>query len=120
MKFTLNWLKEHLDTKASLEEISNTLTAIGLEVEEIIDPAKTLSDFSVAKIISAEKHPDADKLQICQVESDIGTLQIVCGAANARAGLFVALAKEGTYIPGSDFTIKKTIVKLQCIANILR
>lgn len=111
MKFTLSWLKDHLDTTASLDEISNKLTAIGLEVERIENPEERLRDFTVAKIISAEKHPEADKLQICKVQSDAGELSIVCGAPNARAGIFVALAKEGTYVPGADFTIKKTKIR---------
>jgi phenylalanyl-tRNA synthetase beta chain len=111
MKFTFSWLKEHLETDADLSTVVKTLTAIGLEVEEVIDPSESLKDFTVAKIISAEKHPDADKLQVCSVESDVGNLQIVCGAPNARAGLFVALAKEGTTIPGAGFTIKKTKIR---------
>ncbi len=111
MKFTLSWLRDHLDTTASLEDISKALTACGLEVESITDPASALKGFTVAKILEAAKHPEADKLQVCKVESDAGILQIVCGAPNARAGLGVVLAKEGTYIPGSDFTIKKTKIR---------
>lgn len=111
MKFTLSWLKDHLDTNASLDEISKTLTAIGLEVESVEDPAEKLKAFTVAKILSAEKHPEADKLQVCKVESNNGILQIVCGAPNARVGLFVALAQEGTFIPGGNFTIKKTKIR---------
>lgn len=111
MKFTLSWLRDHLETTASLDDISKALTACGLEVESITDPATALNGFTVAKILEAAKHPEADKLQVCKVESDAGILQIVCGAPNARAGLFVVLAKEGTYIPGSDFTIKKTKIR---------
>lgn len=111
MKFTLSWLKDHLDTKASLKDICDTLTMIGLEVESASDRAADLKPFTVAKIISAEKHPQADKLQLCKVESDIGELQIVCGAANARAGLFVALAKEGAVIPANGMVIKKTKIR---------
>jgi phenylalanyl-tRNA synthetase beta chain len=111
MKFTLGWLKEHLDTNASLEEISKTLTAIGLEVESITDRAAALKPFTVAKILQAEKHPEADKLRVCRVESDAGELQIVCGAANARAGIHVALAKEGAVIPASGMVIKKTKIR---------
>jgi len=111
MKFTLNWLKDHLDTNASLDDISKTLTAIGLEVEGISDPAASLAGFTVAKIIAAEKHPEADKLQVCKVQSDIGELQIVCGAANARAGLYAVLAKEGITIPGNGMVIKKTKIR---------
>ncbi len=111
MKFTLSWLKDHLDTAASLDEIGKTLTAIGLEVESITNPAEDLKAFTVAKILEASRHPEADKLQVCKVQSDVGELQIVCGAPNARAGLFVALAKEGAFIPGSNFTIKKTKIR---------
>lgn len=111
MKFTLSWLKDHLDTNASLDDISKTLTAIGLEVESITDASESLKAFTVAKILEASRHPEADKLQVCKVQSDVGELQIVCGAPNARAGLFVALAKEGAFIPGSNFTIKKTKIR---------
>lgn len=113
MKFTLSWLKDYLDTDASLVDISAALTALGLEVEAVDDPAQRLKAFTVAKILEAQRHPEADKLQVCKVLSDVGELQIVCGAPNARAGLFVALAKEGAYIPGSDFTIKKTKIRGQ-------
>jgi phenylalanyl-tRNA synthetase beta chain len=111
MKFTLNWLKDFLETDASLLEISTKLTAIGLEVESISNPEAALKAFTVAKILSAEKHPEADKLQVCKVHADVGELQIVCGAPNARAGLYVALAKEGTFIPKGEFTIKKTKIR---------
>jgi len=111
MKFTLSWLKDHLETTASLNEITDKLTAIGLELESISDPAAQLSAFTVARILEATRHPEADKLQVCRVQSDTGELQIVCGAANARAGLYVALAKEGTLIPGNGMTIKKTKIR---------
>ena len=87
MKFSLSWLKEHLDTDASCAEIAEKLTAIGLEVEGVIDRAKSLADFKVAEIISAEPHPDADRLKLCQVKTQDGVVQVVCGAPNARAGL---------------------------------
>ena len=111
MKFTLSWLKDHLDTTASLDEISKTLTAIGLEVEQIADRGAALQPFTVAKIITAEKHPEADKLRVCKVLSDVGELQIVCGAPNARAGIFVVLAKEGAIIPNGGMVIKKTKIR---------
>ena len=113
MKFTLSWLKDHLDTGASLQQISDTLTAIGLEVERVADRAEALKAFTVAKILAAEKHPEADKLQVCRVQSDAGELQIVCGAPNARAGLYVVLAKEGAVIPGGGMVIKKTKIRGQ-------
>lgn len=105
MKFTVSWLKEHLDTEASLDEILYALTDLGLEVEGVEDPAKTFADFQIAKILEAEQHPDADKLRVCKVQSGDGETQIVCGAPNARAGITVVLAKPGTYIPGLDITI---------------
>ena len=111
MKFTLSWLKDHLDTNASLDDISKTLTMIGLEVESITDRSDALKPFTVAKILEAEKHPEADKLRVCKVESDAGILQIICGAANARAGIYVALAKEGAHIPGNGMVIKKTKIR---------
>ncbi|MEQ1788961.1 MAG: phenylalanine--tRNA ligase subunit beta [Rickettsiales bacterium] len=111
MKFTLSWLKDHLETTATLREITDKLTAIGLELEGVEDRGAALSAFTVAKIIEANRHPEADKLQICRVESDAGELQIVCGAANARAGLYVALAKEGTVIPTNGMVIKKTKIR---------
>lgn len=111
MKFTLSWLKDHLDANASLAEIGEKLTAIGLEVESITDASESLKAFTVAKILEASLHPEADKLQVCKVESNNGVLQIVCGAPNARAGLYVALAQEGAFIPGANFTIKKTKIR---------
>ncbi|PRY75220.1 phenylalanyl-tRNA synthetase beta chain [Yoonia maritima] len=106
MKFTLSWLKQHLETDASVAEIEEALTDLGLEVEGIEDPAAKLRDFTIAKVVHAEKHPDADKLKVCKVISNEGETQIVCGAPNAREGITVVLAKPGTYIPGLDITIK--------------
>ncbi|NBV06120.1 MAG: phenylalanine--tRNA ligase subunit beta [Proteobacteria bacterium] len=109
MKFTLSWLKEYLDTNASLTEICDKLTAIGLEVESVTDKAKTLATFSVAKIVDAKPHENSTKLKICQVETaDSETLlQIICGAVNARAGLKVAYAPIGSIIPANQMVIKK-------------
>ncbi|WP_121063912.1 phenylalanine--tRNA ligase subunit beta [Chachezhania antarctica] len=105
MKFTLSWLKEHLDTDASVDEIAEVLTDLGLEVEEISNPADRLSAFTIGKVVKAETHPDADRLRVCQVATDEGDLQIICGAPNAREGITVVVAKPGTYIPGLDITI---------------
>jgi phenylalanyl-tRNA synthetase beta chain len=105
MKFTLSWLKSHLDTDASVDEICETLTDLGLEVEGVENPAAKLSDFVIGKVTHAEKHPDADKLKVCTVEAGYGPTQIICGAPNARAGITVVVAKPGTYIPGLDITI---------------
>lgn len=106
MKFTLSWLKDHLDTDASLDDILYALTDLGLEVEEVHNPADRLKEFTIAKVLHAEKHPDADKLKVCNVLSDDGETQIVCGAPNAREGITVVLCKPGSYIPGLDITIK--------------
>ena len=106
MKFTLPWLKEHLNTSASLDEIVDKLTMIGLEVERVEDKAKDYEAFKVAQIISAEQHPNADRLRVCQVDTGTGKpLQVVCGAPNARAGLKTVLGLPGTYIPAKNITL---------------
>ena len=105
MKFTLSWLKTHLETDASADEIADALTDLGLEVEGIENPAERLGAFTIGKVLEAEKHPDADRLRVCQVDTDEGKLQIICGAPNARAGITVVVAKPGTYVPGIDTTI---------------
>lgn len=105
MKFTLSWLKTHLDTSATLEEIAETLTDLGLEVEDIHDPAAKLKPFTLAKVTEAVQHPDADRLRVCKVMTDEGEKQIVCGAPNARAGITVVLCKPGDYVPGIDTTL---------------
>ncbi|WP_019223154.1 phenylalanine--tRNA ligase subunit beta [Bartonella rattaustraliani] len=105
MKFTLSWLKDHLETNASLDEICDKLTAIGLEVDHV-DDRSSLKGFVIAKVLTAVKHPDADKLQILSVDTGADTpKQIVCGASNARAGLVGVLALPGTYVPGLDVTL---------------
>jgi phenylalanyl-tRNA synthetase beta chain len=107
MKFTLSWLKEHLDTDASLDEIVDKLTMIGLEVERVEDKAKELAPFTVARVISAEKHPNADKLKVCMVETGDGApVQVVCGAPNAHAGMMAVFARPGTHIPGTGLDLK--------------
>src|SRR5687768_9454451 len=111
MKFTLSWLKEHLDTKASLDEIAETLTRIGLEVESIYDPAAALAPFTVAEIVTCERHPDADKLSICEVDTGKERLQVVCGAPNARAGLKGVFAPVGAYVPGIDLTLTQAKIR---------
>ena len=99
MKFTLSWLKEHLETTATLEQISETLTRIGLEVEEVYNPAAQLDDFVSARIESVENHPDADKLHVLCVNDGSQKYQVVCGAPNVREGLVGIFAREGTLIP---------------------
>ncbi len=106
MKFTLSWLKEHLDTTAQVDEITETLTDLGLEVEGVENRLDSLADFTLGKVLSATKHPDADRLSVCQVATDRGTKQIVCGAPNARAGITAVIAHPGTYIPGIDTIIQ--------------
>ena len=107
MKFTLSRLFDFFETDACVTDIANALNNLGLEVERIYNPADILGDFKVGKIISAERHPNADKLQVCSVETDTGIIQIVCGAANARAGINVCVSLPNMYIPGLDITIKK-------------
>ena len=105
MKFTLSWLKDHLETDATVDEIADTLTDLGLEVEDIVNPAARLADFTLGKVLTAEKHPDADRLRVCQVATDQGEKQIICGAPNAREGITVVIAHPGDYVPGIDATL---------------
>ncbi|MFN8829679.1 MAG: phenylalanine--tRNA ligase subunit beta [Labrys sp. (in: a-proteobacteria)] len=106
MKFTLSWLKDHLETDAPLATIVETLTRIGLEVESVEDRAKSLAGFSIAYVVSAERHPNADKLQVCMVDTGDGQpVQVVCGAPNARAGMKSVFSPPGTYIPGKKITL---------------
>ncbi|MBM3607664.1 MAG: phenylalanine--tRNA ligase subunit beta [Alphaproteobacteria bacterium] len=112
MKFTLSWLKDHLDTKASLDEIVETLTKIGLEVEHVDDPAKKLAGFTIAHVIEAKQHPNADRLRVCMVDTGAGApVQVVCGAPNARTGMKSVFAPAGTYIPGKDITLGKGVIR---------
>ncbi|RST80203.1 phenylalanine--tRNA ligase subunit beta, partial [Aquibium carbonis] len=105
MKFTLSWLKDHLETDASLETICETLTMIGLEVEHVDDKA-ALKPFVIARVLTAEKHPEADRLRVLSVDTGDGNpIQVVCGAPNARAGLVGAFAAPGTWVPGIDVTL---------------
>ncbi len=111
MKFTLSWLKDYLETDASLEEILEKLTIIGLEVEEVIDQAAILKDFTVAYVEEADQHPDADRLRVCKVNTGKEVLQIVCGAPNARAGIKVVLAENGAVIPTNGMKLKPTKIR---------
>ncbi|MDB5509618.1 MAG: pheT [Hyphomicrobiales bacterium] len=112
MKFTLSWLKDHLDTTASLDEIVETLTRIGLEVEHVLDPADQLKDFLVARIVEAKQHPDADRLRVCMVDFGSGApVQVVCGAPNARTGLKSVFAAPGTFIPSKKITLGKGVIR---------
>ena len=111
MKFTLSWLKEHLETKANLTQLSETLTNIGLEVEEIQNKEEDYKNFSVAKVLSAEKHPNADRLKVCSVETVNGKFQVVCGAPNAKSGMMGVFAPVDTYIPGTKLNLKKSEIR---------
>ena len=112
MKFSLSWLKDHLETDADAATVAETLTRIGLEVEGIENPAEALKPFTVARVLTAERHPQADKLQVLTVDTGKGdALQVVCGAPNARAGLVGVFGGPGTYIPGSDFTLGKAAIR---------
>ena len=112
MKFTLSWLKDHLDTDASLDEIVETLTRIGLEVERVEDPAKALKDFVIAHVIEAKPHPNADRLRVCMVDAGgPAPVQVVCGAPNARTGMKSVFSAPGTYIPGKKITLGKGVIR---------
>jgi phenylalanyl-tRNA synthetase beta chain len=112
MKFSLSWLRDHLDTTASVAEIAATLNAIGLEVEGIDDPAARLAGFRIARVLTAGRHPDADKLQVLTVDAGDGQpLQVVCGAPNARAGLVGVLGLPGAVVPANGMTLKKAAVR---------
>lgn len=117
MKFTLSWLKEHLDTDLALDDLAEAMTMAGLEIEEIDNPAEKLSEFTVAHVKAAEPHPDADRLRVCTVETKDGEKQIVCGAPNARAGMTAIYAPLGTFIPGLDFALDKKPRKIRGIES---
>ena len=113
MKFTLSWLKDHLETGATLVEITDTLTALGLEVEEVHDPAKDLDAFTVGYVVEAKQHPDADRLRVCIVDTGSEKVQVVCGAPNARTGMKGVFAPAGTFIPGTGMDLKKGVIRGQ-------
>ena len=111
MRFTLSWLRDWLETDADVATIADTLTRIGLEVEDISNPAEALAPFKVAKVLTAEKHPQADKLQVLTVDAGDGPVQVVCGAPNARAGMLGVFGAPGAYVPGSDLTLKVAAIR---------
>ena len=117
MKFPLSWLKDYLATSASLDKIMAFMLKAGLEVEHVENPAEDLAAFTVAKVKTAEKHPDADKLKVCTVDTVDGEKQIVCGAPNARAGMTAIYAPLGTYIPGLDFALDKKPRKIRGVES---
>src|SRR5215468_8743816 len=106
MKFTLSWLKEHLETDEPLDKLADKLTMIGLEVEKIEDRATALAPFVIAKVIEAKQHPNADRLRVCLVDTGDGKpIQVVCGAPNARTGMTGVFSPPGTWIPGKKITL---------------
>jgi len=111
MKITLKWLKEHLETEATLDEVTDRLTMLGLEVESVEDRAKGLESFVVGKVTDAKQHPNADKLRICTVDNGTDVQEVVCGAPNARTGLTGVFAASGAYIPGTGITLKKAEIR---------
>ncbi len=111
MKFTLSWLKDHLETDASLDEITDALTALGLELEEVHDPAKDLEAFTVGYVVEAKQHPNADRLRVCIVDTGKEKIQVVCGAPNARTGMKGVFAPAGTHIPGTGVDLKKGVIR---------
>src|SRR5256885_337597 len=106
MKFTLSWLKEHLETDEPLDKLADKLTMIGLEVENIEDKAQALGAFTIARVIEAKQHPNADRLRVCIVDTGSGDpVQVVCGAPNARTGMKGVFSPPGSYIPGKKITL---------------
>ena len=111
MKFTLSWLKDHLETEATVADIAAAMTMAGLEVEHVTDPTAAMAPFTVARIVEAVQHPNADRLRVCQVETVDGMKEIVCGAPNARAGLVTIYAPIGAFVPGLGVTLVEKPVR---------
>src|SRR5258708_19625592 len=111
MKFTLSWLKDHLDTSASLAQIVDALTHVGLEVESVEDPARKYDGFVVGSVIEARQHPNADRVKVCIVDAGGEPVQVVCGAPNARTGMKSVFSHVGTYIPGKKLTLAKGVIR---------
>src|SRR5215510_2051050 len=111
MKFTLSWLKDHLDTDVRVEALADKLSSMGLEVESIDDPGKKLAPFVIAKVLEAKPHPNADRLRVCKVDTGKGVVEVVCGAPNAKSGMIGVFAPIGTYIPGTGITLEAKPVR---------
>ena len=111
MKLTLSWLKDHLETSASLEDLTRTLSSIGLDVEGVSNPGEKLAPFTIARVIEAKQHPNADRLRVCKVDTGSGTVEVVCGAPNAKSGMIGVFASIGSYIPGTKITLDKRPVR---------
>ena len=123
MKFTLSWLKDHLDTDEPLEKLADKLTMIGLEVENLEDKAAALAPYVIARVLDAKQHPNADRLRVCMVETGTGDpIQVVCGAPNARTGMTGVFAPPGTFVPGKNITLQVGTIRgvesrgMQCSA----
>ena len=126
MKCTMSWLHDHLETSASLKEVLDALTDLGLEVEGVTDPAATLGAFTIARVIEAVQHPDADRLRLCRVEAwpngpdaPSEEVQVVCGAPNARTGLVGVFAPVGTHVPGTGVDLKPGVIRGQASNGML-
>ncbi|HEY7549493.1 MAG TPA: phenylalanine--tRNA ligase subunit beta [Hyphomicrobiaceae bacterium] len=111
MKFTLSWLKDHLDTDVPVESLADRLSAMGLDVESVDDPGKKLAPFTIARVLEARPHPNADRLRVCKVDTGKGVVEVVCGAPNARSGMIGVFAPIGTYIPGTGITLEAKPVR---------
>ena len=111
MKFSFSWLKDYLETSFSADEVGNVLTDTGLEVESLVDPRKSLGQLSVGEILKVKKHPNADKLKVCEVKSSTGILKIVCGAPNVKSGMKVVVANPGDFIPGLNVNLKASKIR---------
>ena len=111
MKFTLSWLKEFLETDATLDQITDRLTSLGVEVEDVIDRSKDFDGYVVGYVETCEKHPDADKLNVTTVDTGSEKLQVVCGAPNCHQGMKGVFAPSGAYVPGLDITLKKATIR---------
>jgi len=111
MKFTVSWLKDHLETTASIAALTDTLSALGLEVEGVEDRSEKLAPFTIARVLEAKRHPNADKLQVCKVATGDGVVEVVCGAPNARSGMIGVFAPVGSYIPGKALRLEARAVR---------
>ena len=111
MKFSFSWLKDYLETDLSADEVGDVLTDTGLEVESLINPRKRLGQLSVGEVLKVDEHPNADKLKVCEVKSNTGILNIVCGAPNVSEGMKVVVAKPGDFIPGLNINLKLSKIR---------
>ena len=111
MKFTLSWLKDHLDTSSSLEVLTAKLSAVGLEVESVDDAGRRLAPFTITRVIAAKRHPNADRLSVCTLDTGAGVVEVVCGAANAKTGMIGVFAPVGSRIPGTDAVLERRTVR---------